>query len=189
MTSALKYRRAAAVLAARFCIGRSVHVGQEGDFLDPQAVDDDMHMNIAAVVVSIRVGANQGLMVGKMRLAELLLQHLRPVCGQAVVRPVPWGKADDVLVTFHIVPPLICSIAEIGAHTGNGKVPAAAVQDGQAAALTGNQPAVFVQEWLVSKRVMLKQEILFGGSVVGIFRAQMLECCQPHHRLSLGLRT
>lgn len=39
-----------------------------------------------------------------MCLAELLAQLLRPVYGQAVVCPVPWVKADDIVVAFHIFP-------------------------------------------------------------------------------------
>ena len=42
----------AAVLAARPCVGWSVHVGQKRYFINPQGVDDDMHMDIAAVAVS-----------------------------------------------------------------------------------------------------------------------------------------
>ena len=48
----------AAVLAALPCIGWSVHVGQKRDFINPQGVDDDMHMDIAAVVMPVRVGAD-----------------------------------------------------------------------------------------------------------------------------------
>ena len=60
--------------------------------------------------------------------AKLLAQCLRPVYGQAVVRPVPWVKADDIVVAFHIFPPLVLPIAEICPHTGNGKILPAAVQ-------------------------------------------------------------
>ena len=42
-----------------------------------------------------------------MLFAELLAQLLRPVYGQAVVCPVPWVKADDIVVAFHIFPFLI----------------------------------------------------------------------------------
>ena len=73
----------AAVLAALPCVGGSVHVGQKRDFVNPQGVDDDMHMDIAAVVMPVRVGAYKGLVSGEMCLAELLAQLLRPVYGQA----------------------------------------------------------------------------------------------------------
>ena len=161
----------AAVLAALPCVGWSVHVGQKRDFINPQGVDDDMHMDIAAVVMPVRVGAYKGLVAGEMLCAKFLAQFLRPVYGQAVVRPVPWVKADDIVVAFHILPPLIFLIAEIGAHTRNGKILAAAVQRGQAIILTGDKPAVFIKDGLHSKFVMLKEQVLFGGSVVGVLRA------------------
>ena len=75
------------------------------------------------------------------------------------------------MVAFHILPPLIFLIAEIGAHTRNGKILAAAVQRGQAIILTGDKPAVFIKDGLHSKFVMLKEQVLFGGSVVGVLRA------------------
>src|SRR5699024_9337065 len=159
-----------AVLATGFCVSWPVHVGQERHFLYPQAVNDDMHMDVAAVVMPVRVGADKGLF-GEMLFTELLPQRLRPVYGQAVVRPVPWVKADDIVVAFHILPPLIFLIAEIGAHTRNGKILAAAVQRGQAIILTGDKPAVFIKDGLHSKFVMLKEQVLFGGSVVGVLRA------------------
>ena len=40
----------AAVLAALPWIGWSVHVGQKRDFINPQGVDDDMHMDIACLL-------------------------------------------------------------------------------------------------------------------------------------------
>ena len=49
-----------------------------------------------------------------MLFTELLAQLLRPVYGQAVVCPVPWVKADDIVVAFHIFPFLVFLIAEIG---------------------------------------------------------------------------
>ena len=38
---------------------RSVHVGQQGYFLNTQRIDNDMNMDIAAVVVSVWVGADK----------------------------------------------------------------------------------------------------------------------------------
>ena len=61
-----------------------------------------MHMNVAAVVMPVRVGAYKGLVSGKMLFTELLTQLLRLVYGQAVVCPVPWVKTDDIVVAFHI---------------------------------------------------------------------------------------
>ena len=60
----------AAVLAALPCIGWSVHVGHKRDFINPQGVDDYMHMDISAVVMPVRVGAYKGLVSGEMLFAE-----------------------------------------------------------------------------------------------------------------------
>ena len=61
-----------AVLATGLCIGWPVHVGQERHFLNPQRIDNDMHMNVAAVVMAVRVGAYKGLVAGEMLGAKLL---------------------------------------------------------------------------------------------------------------------
>ena len=83
-----------AVLAPGFRDGWPVHVGQERDFLYPQRIDNDMHMDIAAVVLPVRVGAYKGLVAGNMLGAKLTLaQFLRPVYGQAVVPGRPVGQS------------------------------------------------------------------------------------------------
>ena len=110
-------------------------------------------------------------MSGEMLGAKLLAQGLRPVCGQAVVCLVPWVKADDVVMAFHIFPPLVLPVAEIGAHIGNGKIFVAAVQRGHPVILAGDQPPLFVKGGLHGKLVMLKGQIGFGGSVIGVLRA------------------
>ena len=74
------------------------------------------------MVVSVRVGADKGLVSGKMLFAVGQPQRLRPVYGQAIVGCVPWVKADDIVVAFHIFPFLVFLIAEIGSHTGNGEI-------------------------------------------------------------------
>ena len=67
---------------------------------------------------------------------------------------------------------------------GNGKILPVAVQRGQPVVLAGDKPAGFIKDGLHGKLVMLKEKILLGGSVVGVFRVDMLECCQPRHLLS-----
>ena len=50
-----------------------------------QAVDDDMHMDIAALVVSVRVGADKSLMSGKIFAGIFQTKLLRPLPGQTVL--------------------------------------------------------------------------------------------------------
>ena len=55
-----------AVLATLLCVGGSLHVGQERNFLYPQGIDNDMHMNVPATVMPVRVGADKGLVSGEV---------------------------------------------------------------------------------------------------------------------------
>ena len=61
-------------------------------FLNTQRIDNNVNMDIAAVVVSVRVGTDNGLVSWEMLGTKFLAQCLRPVYGQAVVRCVPWVK-------------------------------------------------------------------------------------------------
>ena len=53
------------VLVAGEAVTGILHEGLPLHLLLPQAVDDDVGMNIAGVVVAVRVGDDQGLMPGK----------------------------------------------------------------------------------------------------------------------------
>ena len=144
------------MLAALQRVGWSVHVGQKRDFVNPQGVDDDMHMDIAAVVMPVRVGADNGLVSGEMLFTELLAQLLRPVYGQAVVCPVPWVKADDIVVALDVLPFAVLAVPQICPHTGNGEILAPAVEGRNAVVLPRYQPPVFIKGGLHGKLVMLK---------------------------------
>ena len=173
-------RVGAAVLASGFCVRWSVHIGQQRHIFDPQTIDDDMHMDVAGLVMPVRVGADNRLMTGKLFSAKLLAKLLRLVHGQPVVRPVPRVKADNVMV-LDILALLILAIAEVGEHTGNCKIFLAAVQRGNAVILSRHKPPVGVQRGLHGELVMCKGQVFFSVAVVGVFRADMFERCQRLH--------
>ena len=88
-------RVCAAVLAPGAGVCRSVHVGQERNFLYPQRIDNDMHMDIAAVVVSVRVGADNGLVSGKL----LPAQNSSPnACARSTVKPLSAASRGSKLI-------------------------------------------------------------------------------------------
>ena len=70
-----------------------------------------MHMDVAGLVMPVRMGADDRLMTGKLLSAKLLAKLLRLVHGQPVVRAVPWVKADDVMVALDILALLILAIS------------------------------------------------------------------------------
>ena len=174
-------RVGAAVLAPGFRVCGSVHVGQQGNVFNAQAVDDDVNMDISAVVMPVRVGADKGLVSGELLFTKPLAQLLRTVNGQPIVRAVPWVKADDVVVALDVLALLIFPVAEIGAHTGNSEIFLAAIQRGYAVVLPRHKPPLLVQRGLHGKLVVLKGQILFSVAVVGVLRADMFERCQPLH--------
>ncbi len=113
-------------------------------------------MNVAAVVMPVRVGADKGLVSGEMLSTKLLAQRLRPVYGQAVVGCVTGVKADDIVVALYVLPLLVLAVFEIGAHTGDCKIFITAIQRGNAVIVTGNKPPIFIKGGLHGKLVMLK---------------------------------
>ena len=174
-------RVGAAVLASGFRVGGSVHVGQQRHIFNPQTVDDDMHMDVAGLVMPVRVGADDCLMTGKLLPAEPLTKLLRLVHGQPVIRAVPWVKADDVMVALDVLALLILAIAEVGTHTGNREIILAAVQGGNAVILSRHKPPVCVQRGLHGELVVCKGQVFFCVAVVDVFRADMFERCQRLH--------
>ena len=174
-------RVGAAVLAPGFRVCGSVHVGQQGNSFNAQAVDDDVNMDISAVVMPVRVGADKGLVSGELLFTKPLAQLLRTVNGQPIVRAVPWVKADDIVVALYIFLFLIFAIPQIGAHTGDCKIFFAAVHCGNAVVLPRHKPPLLVQRGLHGELIVFKGQVFFCVAVVGVLRADMFERCQPLH--------
>ena len=87
----------AAVLLARLPVARLVHERLPFHGADAQAADDDVDVDVSRTVVTVRVGADDGGMTGKVVLAELQPESLRILHGQPVFRCVLRVEADDIL--------------------------------------------------------------------------------------------
>ena len=177
----------ASVLHSRLGVARSVHIGHERNFGNSQGIDNDVYMNVSTMAVPARMGTDKSLMSGEMLGTEFFSQFLCHVHSQTMIRHILRVEADNIVVTFHILPFLIFSVAEICPHTGNRKIFIAAVQRRNAIVLSGNEPAVFVQRCSHGELVVLKSQVGFGGGVISVFRADMFECCQERHLLSARL--
>ena len=138
-------------------------------------------MDISAVVMPVRVGADKGLVSGELLPAKLFAKFLRLIYGQAVVRPVPRVKGNDIVVALYIFLFLILAIPQIGAHTGDCKIFFAAVHCGNAVVLPRHKPPVFIKGGLHGKLIVFKGQVFFSVAVVGVFRADMFERCQRLH--------
>ena len=72
-----------------------------------------MNVDIAAVVMTVGVGADNGLVSAKMCFAKFLAKLLCLIDGQFVVCAVPWVKGNNVVVAFHIFAFLIFAVAAL----------------------------------------------------------------------------
>ena len=59
------------MLHSGFGVTRTIHVWHPGYVFDPKTVDDDVGVNVAAMIVTVRVRDHNGLMARKVILAEL----------------------------------------------------------------------------------------------------------------------
>ena len=81
-------------------------------------------------------------------------------------------------MALYVLPLLVLAVFEIGAHTGDCKIFLTAIKGSYAVIVTENKPPVPVQHGLHGKLVMPGGQVLFSRPIVGIFRADMFECCQ-----------
>ena len=75
------------------------------------------------------------------------------------------------MMAFYVLSLLVLAVAEIGPHTGNGKVLPAAVESGDSVVSTRDKPPTFVQNGLAGELVMLEKQVLLRRAIVGVLRA------------------
>ena len=138
------------------CIAWPVHIGKEGNIFDAEAVDDDVNMNVAAMVMTIRMSADQSLMSGEMLPAEIGAKLLGFIHCQPIFYSISRIKADDIVVTFHITPLVVFAVFEIGPHTGNCKIFIAAEDGLHPKVITGDHPTLVIQNRFIGKLIMLE---------------------------------
>ena len=153
-----------AVPAASLSCPPAVHVGQHGNLRNPQTVNDDMH-GYFRVAVSVRVEVQTRAWCPEMP-AQNFSQFL-PDQRSSRCPGVPWVKL--MMCGGSLRPPfLVLAVAEIGAHTGNGKS-SRHNSERICGSLHLGMVARLRQGGLHEKLVMLECEVFFSVPVVGIF--------------------
>ena len=180
-TEVPEHGRGAAVLLARFPVARLVHEGLPFHGADAQAADDDVDVDVPGTVVPIRVGADDGGMTGEVVLAELQAEGLRFLHSQPVFGYIPWVETDDILVTFNIFRVIVLVVLSVCKQTGSCKRIIATLKGVDQVRIPQHGPALFVQNYLAGKFIVLVNEVRFDGGVVRIFRGDMLERCHTVH--------
>ena len=82
------------MLHARERVAGFVQVRQHGHALDAQAIENDVYMDVAAFIVTVRVRTNQSLVAG-----EMLLQNSSPnSCARSIVNPFSSASRGSKLI-------------------------------------------------------------------------------------------
>ena len=129
------------------------------------------------MVMSIRVGANDGGMTGEVVLAELQTKGLRFLHGQSAFRWIPWVEADDILVTLDVIRVVVLVVLPVCQQAGHCKRGFAAFKGVQNVRFPQLGSALFIQNFLAGKFIVLVNQIGLSGRVVRIFRGDMLQRC------------
>ena len=101
------------MLTTRFCVGGSVHIRQEWYISNPQAVGDNVAVNVARMIMTIGMSADNSLMSCEMFAAKLLAESLCAVNCQAVLNTITRVKTDYVVVAFDIAPIVVFAVMQI----------------------------------------------------------------------------
>jgi len=95
------------MLVAGFGISLPLHEVLHRHIRFSYRIENDMHMDVACGIMTVRVGADDYLMPGKILPGKIHGKRLSQFRGQSVFVPVPRVEADDVMVGFDIFPILI----------------------------------------------------------------------------------
>ena len=121
-----------------------------------QTVDYDMHMNVAATVVTVHVRTDQSLMPRKIRFCIFQSKFLCPFPRQTIFCAVPWIKADDVMVAFDFILVFVLLIFTVQLLTGCIERIGFTVQTIQIKLISHDTISVLVKDRSFPKLVMLE---------------------------------
>ena len=91
------------------------------------------------------------------------------------------------MVGLHVLPPAVLAVLAIGKQTGHSERGFAALKGVEQVRTPQLRSALLVQNGQAGVLVVLKGEIAFGGGIVRVFRAQMLDGCHTVHQPFLRL--
>ena len=171
----------AGVLHTLAPIAGLLHIGLALHFSCSDAADHDVDMDVSRMVVPIRVSADDGRVTGKVFFAEFQAKCLCLFHGQAVVGCISGVKADDILMALNIFRVVVLAVLSVCQQTGSCERKIAALKGVEQVRFSQHGSALFVQNYLAGKFIVLVNEVRFDGSVVRILRGDMLERCHTVH--------
>lgn len=152
-----------------------------------EAVEYDVGVKIAAVVVAVRMRGQQNLMAREKALGKRFGNRMGLLRGQAAFRDIFGIKTQDVLVGLDLAFGQIFVEApvELGAFGIEGE--GVAAKAGQDEPLAQNHIAIFIEERFLGDAVMFEQQIALGRAVVTVSYGDVLVNSRENHRPSFQL--
>ena len=142
-------------------IGRSLHERFPFHIQLAKAVEDDMHMNVSSLVVTVCMGADNNLMAGKMFLCKLHSQSLSAFRRETVILFVAGIKTDDVVVCLDFVTAVVFAVLPIEPGAFAAICFRCAVDAFHFNELPSDHLSVFIEDRLVREFIVLKFEVSY----------------------------
>ena len=150
-------------------VARALHVVPAFHVVFSEAVDYDVDVDVAGVVVAVEVGADDGLVSGEVPFCVFQAEGLRTFSGELSRGGVFGIEGDYVVVGLDLGVVLVFMVFLVefpALHVEGGRV---AVNARDMEGLAHDEVAVFVAKGLVAHFVVLEHEVLDGGLVVRAF--------------------
>ena len=160
------------MLKSCFCITKPHFIGKRLYLFHPDAVQDDMHMDIPALVMSIVMGADQHLMSGEMLFSKRQTKFLRLFHRQSFFSVFGF-KADNVMVSLYLSLILIFPILFIYSPALSRKVIGITVYSLQKVFFSNLRISVFIPDNLLCSFIVFKNQVTLGFRIVRIFTGDM----------------
>ena len=126
-------------------------------------------MDVSRMVVPIGVSADDGRMTGEVFFAKFQAKCLCLFHGQAVVGCISGVEADDILMALHIIALGVLAIFAVCQQAGRCEREIAALKGVEQVRFPQHGSALFVQNYLAGKFIVLVNEVHFDGGVVRVF--------------------
>ncbi len=168
------------VLISGTGIAGPIHEALAFHIVFPQAVNDNMHMDVAAFIMPVHVCADQGLVAGEIFPGILHPKFLRPFPGQSIFICVLRVEADNVMMGFDFIIRFIFTVQGVqfpALHIEGEWVAVYTVHD---ISFARNQFSVFIEYRLVGIFIMFKHEITLYLCIVGIFTRYVFQDCHEN---------
>ena len=130
-------------------------------------------MDVAAPVMTVRVGTDKGLMSGEILFAVCKPKLLCPFSGQPAFVPVFWVEADDVVVRFNLIILLVFVGTGIQFFALHIKTERIAFYTVKVIFFPELHFPIFIKDWFPGVFVMLENEIALCFPIVCVFTWKM----------------